>query len=331
LKLLIIQTAFIGDVILATSLIEKLKLHHPNAVIDFLVRKGNESLLKEHPHIGECLVFDKNKTKYTNLFRLIRKIRGKKYNYVINAQRFFTTGLITVLSGAKHKIGYNKNPLSFLFNMKVKHEIGTDKLNYKHEIERNQLLIQKLTDAIAQNPKLYPLVNDFEKVKIYKSIPYICIAPTSVWFTKQFPMSRWVEFINLVDENIQIYLLGAPSDAQACENIINDASHKLIKNLAGKLSLLTSAALMKDSIMNYVNDSAPMHLASAMNAPVCAIYCSTVPNFGFGPLSDISHVIEVKDDLDCRPCGLHGHRACPEGHFKCANKIDVNRMISIIT
>jgi len=329
LKILIIQTAFIGDVILATSLIEKLIFFYPNAEIDFLVRRGNESLLKGHPFIGECLVFDKSKAKYTNLFRIIRKIRSKKYTYVLNAQRFFTTGLITVLSGAKYKIGYDKNPLSFLFSSKVKHEIGEK--NYAHEINRNQLLIQTITNEGAEMPKLYPSADDFNKVKVYKSSAYICIAPTSVWYTKQFPLNRWIDFINQLDESIQIYLLGAPSDAQVCEKIIRTTSHKLILNLAGKLSLLASAALMKDSEMNYVNDSAPMHLASAMNAPVCAIYCSTVPSFGFGPLSTNAHVVEVEEKLDCRPCGLHGYPTCPKGHFNCANKINIDKLVAIMS
>lgn len=70
--------------------------------------------------------------------------------------------------------------------------------------------------------------------------------------------------------------------------------------------------------MNYVNDSAPLHIASAMNAPVTAIFCSTVPAFGFGPLRENGRVVETLEKLDCRPCGLHGHQACPKGHFKCA-------------
>jgi len=80
--------------------------------------------------------------------------------------------------------------------------------------------------------------------------------------------------------------------------------------------------------MNFVNDSAPMHLASAVNAPVTAIFCSTVPSFGFGPLSEKSIVIETKEKLDCRPCGLHGFKACPKGHFKCAYSISNEELIS---
>ena len=93
---------------------------------------------------------------------------------------------------------------------------------------------------------------------------------------------------------------------------------------------MESAALMKDAVMNFVNDSAPMHLASAVNAPLCTIYCSTVPGFGFGPLSDISEVIEVDEELNCRPCGLHGHRSCPEGHFKCALEISNEKIQAVI-
>jgi len=129
--------------------------------------------------------------------------------------------------------------------------------------------------------------------------------------------------LNLYHDKI-IYLLGAPSDFETCEWIIKNSAHKNVINLAGKLTFLESAALMKSAQMNYTNDSAPLHIASAMNAPVRAVFCSTVPSFGFGPLSDNSKTIETKVQLDCKPCGLHGYATCPKGHFKCALTIDIN-------
>jgi ADP-heptose:LPS heptosyltransferase len=78
--------------------------------------------------------------------------------------------------------------------------------------------------------------------------------------------------------------------------------------------------------MNFTNDSAPMHLASAVDAPVTVVYCSTVPGFGFGPLSSDSCVVEIEKPLYCRPCGLHGLKACPEHHFRCALEIPANRL-----
>src|SRR6185436_6499797 len=115
-KFLIIQTAFIGDVVLATAIIEKLHSDFPGSRIDFLLRKGNEELLNGHPYLNEVLIWNKKENKTKNLFKLIRIIRQQNYDKVINVQRFFSTGLVTVLSGAKEKIGFDKNPLSLFFD-----------------------------------------------------------------------------------------------------------------------------------------------------------------------------------------------------------------------
>jgi len=88
-----------------------------------------------------------------------------------------------------------------------------------------------------------------------------------------------------------------------------------------------SAALIRDAFMNYTNDSAPLHLASAMDAPVAAVFCSTVPEFGFGPLSAKSFVIQTSEKLTCRPCGLHGKKVCPKKHFKCAESIAIKQLL----
>jgi heptosyltransferase II len=315
---LIIQTAFIGDVILATALIEKIHQFYPEAEIDFLLRKGNETLLLNHPYLREVIVFDKKK-KYKNLFFLIKKIRSNRYDQLVNVQRFATTGIMAMLSKAKHRIGFNKNPLSFFNTTTISHEVGN-----LHEVDRNQRLIASFTDTASAKPKLYPTLTDFDTVKKYQSGSYYCIAPTSVWFTKQWPAEKWIELIQKIqDKEKSIFLLGAPADHHVCESIRLASGLSKVINLAGKLNFLESAALMKSAEMNFVNDSAPMHLASAMNAPVTAIYCSTVPSFGFGPLSDKSKIVETKEKLDCRPCGLHGFKDCPKGHFKCATTIAI--------
>ena len=330
MKFLVIQNAFIGDVILATAVAEKLYQNYPASKIDFLLRKGNEELFKKHPFIHEVIVWDKKNGKYKNLFRILTKVRGAKYDYIINLHRFGSSGFITAFSGSKYKIGFDKNPFSFLFTRKIIHEIG----NGKHETERNHLLIKDLTDSQIGKPKLYPSKEDYEiSAKIsgqQPNSPYICIAPTSVWFTKQFPKEKWVELINTLDNSLKVYLLGASNDFSACEEIRNGVINKepeKIMNLAGKLSLLQTAALMKQAKMNYVNDSAPMHIASAMNAPVTAVFCSTIPSFGFGPLSYHSTIVETKEKLDCRPCGLHGYKICPKGHYQCALSIEIKNII----
>jgi len=317
---LIIQTAFIGDVILATAVIEKLHQHYPEAKIDFLLRKGNESLLNNHPYVKEIIVWDKKNRKLFNLFSLIKKTRKKKYDLVLNLHRFASSGFIAAFSGAKKIVGFDKNPFSFLFSKRIKHEI----CNGKHEIERNQELIKEFTNDLPANPRLYPSAADYDFVKQHTLKKYVCIAPTSVWFTKQLPFEKWLELITKLDQSLVIYLLGASGDFEYCEKIklyFKNNADKQIINCAGKFTFLQSAALIHQATMNYVNDSGPLHLASAMNAAVTVFFCSTTPQFGFGPLSDNSKIIEVKEKLSCRPCGLHGHQICPEGHFKCGNQI----------
>jgi heptosyltransferase-2 len=245
---------------------------------------------------------------------------------VVNVQRFAATGLLTVFSKAKQTIGFDKNPWSFLFGKKVNHEISTSD-KYIHEVDRNQKLIESITDSVSAKPRLYPSLSDFEKVKDYRHPPYVCIAPASVWFTKQYPKAKWIDLISKLPAHLYIYLIGAPSDKELCEEIKSSSQHANVVDLAGKLTFLQSAALQNGARMNYVNDSAPMHFASSVDAPVTAIYCSTVPSFGFGPLSTISNIVQTKEPLSCKPCGLHGYKACPLGHFKCAHTIEDEQLL----
>ena len=320
-RLLVIQTASIGDVILATPVVEKLHRFFPDSRIDLLVKKGNESLFTNHPFLHEVLIWDKRSHANRNFIGLLHHVRTIKYSLVVNLQRFFKTGLMTALSGAELTIGFDKNPMSLFFTKKVSH-----KLDGVHEINRNLALLEDITDNSGAMPRLYPSLIDFEHVASMKTSLFYTVSPASLWFTKQYPVEKWVEFAAQFPADANIYLLGAGNDYSLCEKIIEEVALPGIKNLAGQLTFLQSAALMKDARMNFTNDSAPMHLASAVNAPVTAVYCSTVPGFGFGPLSDDSWVVEVDNKLSCRPCGLHGYKSCPEKHFRCAFDIRTGQL-----
>ncbi|MBK9760583.1 MAG: glycosyltransferase family 9 protein [Flavobacteriales bacterium] len=318
-KFLVIQTAFLGDAVLATALLEKLHAFFPDAAIDLVIREGNEGLFEGHPFLNKLFIWNKRTNKTSNLFKLINDIRKTRYDHVINCQRFFSTGLMTVLAKGDEKIGYDKNPMAPFFTRLVKHVIGDG----RHEVDRLNALIEHLTDKSRPLPKLYPTAKDQQAAA--RSGKYVCIAPTSVWFTKQWPEAKWIELIRLLPTDVRVFLLGAPGDAEACSRIAQQAGRGDV--LAGKLSLLGTAHLMQGATMNYVNDSAPLHIASAMNAPVTVVFCSTVPAFGFGPLRENGRVVETSEKLDCRPCGLHGYKACPKGHFRCALGIEVHRVM----
>ncbi len=327
-RFLIIQTAFTGDVVLATAIAEKLHGFYPDAQIDFLLRKGNEDLLKGHPFIKNVLVWDKKSGKYRDLLRIAKCIRQEKYTHIINPHRFATSGFLTLLSGAGYRSGFDKNPLSFGFTLKVEHvfsAVGDPRP--VHEVDRYQQLIADITDDKSAMPALYPSVADYDVARQYQARQYICIAPASVWFTKQFPVAKWIELIDRLPAGFTVHIIGAPSDTGLAQEIIGKTTNGQVNDLCGKLSFLQSAALMKAAAMNYTNDSAPLHFATAMNAPVTAVFCSTVPAFGFGPLRENARTVEIKEQLYCRPCGLHGYKACPEGHFRCAFEITNEQLL----
>ena len=335
---LLIQTAFIGDVILMTALLEYLHQTQPATPVDVLVRRGNEGLLAGHPHVRRVLIWDKKHRKYAALWDLLGQIRLAKYGRVVTLQRFASTGFLTAFSGAPERIGFAKNPLSRFFTRRVPHVIGDG----THEVARNLALLRSNEELRMKNeelgtannssltrPRLYPTAADEAAVAPYAAAgPYICLAPTSVWFTKQYPEAKWLELLAALPAGLRVYLLGGPPDVASCERLAAASGRENVVSLAGKIGLLASASLMRGALMNYVNDSAPMHLCSAVGAPVTAIFCSTVPAFGFGPLSPVSFVVETKEPLDCRPCGLHGHAACPRGHFRCAHGIEVGQLLA---
>jgi heptosyltransferase-2 len=324
-QFLVIQTAFLGDAVLVTSILEKLHAHYPDAAIDLVVRKGNDGLFTGHPFLRKLFVWDKRTAKNKALFKLIGELRRTEYDHIINCQRFFSTGLMTVMARGKEKVGYDKNPLSVLFTRTVKHVIGDG----RHEVDRLNALIEHLTDGQRPMPRLYPTAEDRAKVNALLEIHmkghngYVCIAPASVWFTKQWPEHKWIELVKALPREQQVFVIGAPGDTELAQRIIAATGRGV--DLTKDLRLLESAALMEGATMNYVNDSAPLHIASAMNAPVTAIFCSTVPAFGFGPLRANGRVLETPEKLDCRPCGLHGHKACPKGHFRCSEGVDIPR------
>lgn len=322
-NILLIQTAFIGDAILASCLLEKLHHHLPEAKLSILVREGNEGLYRDHPFLQEILVWHKKKQKLRNLFRLAGSIRNRKYDCVINCHRYASSGFLAVSSGAKHIAGFKQNPFSFLFNYSVKHRFREG----LHEAQRYHELLADFCEPVFFKPRLYPTAADERHIAPYCMQPFVCIAPASVWHTKQVPEEKWVELCRQIPSTWGILLIGSASDQERCERIMAASGRTTIQALCGQLDLLQSALLMKKAEMNFVNDSAPLHLASALNAPVRAFFLSTIPAFGFGPLSDNSRVIEVKG-LNCKPCGIHGHKACPKGHFHCASLLPMSEALN---
>ncbi len=305
-KVLLIQTAFIGDAILATAAVEALAQR--GLEVHVLVRKGNEIFYSNHPKVHQVWIWDK-KNKWKSWWSLLQQVRAVKFDELYLVQRYFTMSLFALLSQATTKWVYDQSVLAVLFKNLVPYQMMAG----KHEVDRLMDLVQS---DVRFLPKIYPSVEDERMVERWANQAFVTLSPSSVWETKRAPESVWKA---VVDRHAHrtIYLLGGPGDVAFLNGLKEKWNNPSVQVLAGQLSLMQSAALMSKAQMNYVNDSGPLHLCSAMNAPVTAFFCSTVLDFGFGPLSENALVLETTEELPCRPCGLHGKRACPRGDFAC--------------
>lgn len=315
MKILIIHTAFIGDIVLATALVAKLKDKYPNSDIYFLTTPVGKSILENNPKIKEIISYDKRgKDKGLKaFFNLAKKLRKMNFDICICPHRYLRSTILTFLSASKIKIGYDISSLSFLYDEKIKYDKN------KHEVEK--LLSFVNNNNNRYEIELYPNKENILKIKklvgeTKKKI--ITIAPGSKWFTKKWPEEYFKILINKLEkiDSIQIVISGGEEE----RNINLDLSEKII-DLRGKISLLDLAELCKISKILISNDSSPIHIASAFpQTKIFGIYGPTIKEFGFFPWSKNSKVFEIKG-LYCRPCGIHGGKICPEKHFRCMKEI----------
>lgn len=332
-KILIIQTAFLGDAILTLPLIQYLKKKNPNRSIDILCIPTTLEIFNHSKFINEVIVYDKKSTSISALFDIIKKIKKNDYDYIYSPHRSFRTALIIFFSRVNETIGFNTASLNSVYKKKVKYNTRI------HEVARNLSLAD--FDFQNENWQILPELNIpqqvFDKINeliITQNKKIAAIAPGSVWFTKIYPKEYYIEICRyLQSKNYKIVLLGSKDDALVCNEIIN-AVKENCESLAGKISIIESIAFLKKCSILICNDSAPTHMAMIADIPVLTIYCSTIPQFGFFPYNQKSDYCSF-DDLDCKPCGIHGHKKCPVNTFDCGFKLKpsivIDKINSILT
>ena len=251
-KVLIIQTAFLGDAVLITSLLEKIRVESPSSTIHLLVRKGLEDIFKAYPqgNFGQVWTYDKS-NKLKSWWALRNELTKEKFDQVFVAQRFFGMGLLSISIGAKKVVGFDKNPLSLFFDEKIKHEFGQG----KHETERNTELL-----ASWLGPQLHkPFLNASHLNNLpvdLQAKKYVSISPGSVWETKRFPVHKWIEFIHLLPLDQEIVLMGSAAEKYLSDEIENsfEGSGRHIHNACGRFNLQEAIAVYQQSLMSFVND-----------------------------------------------------------------------------
>jgi heptosyltransferase-2 len=331
-KILIVQTAFLGDVILTTPLIKATKKIYPDSYLSFLLIPETKDVLANNPKLDEIIIYDKrDKEKgIADFFSLVKRIKSKSFDKALIPHRSLRSASLCFLSKIPKRIGFDTSAGSFLFTNKVKYQKN------QHEIERNLSLLNNFKDKKEYFPELFPSPDDFDKVETFlrdqnldTKEKIVGIAPGSVWATKRWLPERFAQVADLLTDELHtgIVLLGSKEDEELCFQISDLMKTKPVI-AAGKMSILQSAALISKCRVIISNDSAPVHMAVAMRTPVVEIYGSTVPQFGFAAYGKNDLIIEKP--LYCRPCGIHGKNKCPEKHFRCMKEITTQEVFEAV-
>lgn len=332
--ILVIQTAFIGDVILTTPLLRRTKELFPDASIDVLVNPKTAELLSANPHIRDIIPYDKREKEKGLLafLKLSRRLHRSRYDAAFLPHRSTRSALLAALAGINLRIGFDTSPGSFLYTSTIRYEPDL------HETERYLLLLSPFShDSGDPTPDMFTDHSNDQKAYdlLHKhhldDIPIIVgMAPGSVWPTK-----RWIPegFATVADKLIAekgagVILFGGPEDQELCTRIVSIMKNTPVVS-AGDLSLRESASLIAKCHVFLSNDTGIMHLAAAMKVPVVAIFGATVPSFGFAPVGEGHTIIEKQ--LPCRPCGTHGGRQCVEDTFACMKDISPEEVYDAVT
>ncbi|MCC6318410.1 MAG: glycosyltransferase family 9 protein [Gemmatimonadaceae bacterium] len=325
---LIVQTSFIGDAVLTTPLIAELARRGP---VSLVVTRAAAALFAHHPGVSRVIVYDKRGADagVRGFQRMVRALRTDDRQAVAYlAQGSHRSGLLARAAGYRERVGFATSTGRLWYTTRI---TPTDGLHHADRLWR----LARSPDAPTADqlrPRLYPAARDEARVEVLLNEhgalgePLIALAPGSVWATKRWPffpaLARDLSALG------RVVVLGSEADSALARDIA--AASPSAIDATGQLSLLGSAALIARARVLVTNDSAPLHLASAMNTPTVAIFGPTVTRFGFGPLAQRSSIAEVSN-LACRPCSAHGPATCPLGHFRCMLDLLPDRVLMATT
>jgi heptosyltransferase-2 len=334
-SILVVQTAWLGDIVLTTPLLRELKRARPEATVTVVTTPLGAETLFGLPFVDEIVVFDKKGRDRGILgtLRLARRLRRARFEVSIAAQRSFRTGLLLRASGAPLRVGFEEARGSWAYTRKIGWVAGDHAVRRYLALSapagghpesadpRPELAVR--SEARASATKL------LAESAIGPGEPVLALAPGSIWGTKRWTPEGFAAVARAARERgLRPVLLGSPAERELCEQVASLSGAGAVV-FAGRTSIPEMTALLSISRGLVTNDSGPGHVASAVGTPVIAVFGPTVPAFGYTPFGDRNVIVE-HPGLECRPCHPHGPEVCPLGHHLCMREIGAERVVAAL-
>jgi heptosyltransferase-2 len=312
MKVLVWQTAFLGDLVLTSNLLLNLHKNFPNEVIYLVAQPFAVELFKDISWLG-ILPFDKTLRGNIEILKTI-----KSFDLAISPHRGLRTALTLFLAGIKERISFDRAEASFLYTKRARHEWGI------HEVERNQRLLQTAGLKVYTND----LFLDWSKEKLLQvkekfklKIPYVVISPGANFLPKRWKPEYFARVMDFLQrEGYKVVLTGGRKDIETAEEVLNHLKNPDgVINLVGETSIRELIHLIKGAELVVSNDSAPTHIAEAVGTKVITVYCATSSYYGFYPRRG-KFLEPPKGAISCHPCKPNPKK-CKTGTWECVSFI----------
>jgi len=323
MRILIIRLSSIGDVILTTPILKKLKEKNKNIKIDFIVLDKFKDAVEGNPNIDNLIVFKKDTDDgIKNIRKFSKLLKENNYDYVFDLHSKIRSRLITFFLGER-TFRYIKRSLYKTILVKS----GLIKYRADDTIVKNYFDAFKVLgiDYNGEDLEFNFSKKDEEKVEKYKN--YVVFAPGASKNTKKWTVEGFGKLAKLIKGRYktEIILVGSPKERDECESI-NKISENICINLAGELSLKESGALLSKAKFLITNDSGPFHIGRGVKTKSYVIFGPTDPNmFEYDDLG-----VLIYGNEPCSPCSLHGDKKCPKDHFNCMKNISAEDIMKRI-
>lgn len=301
-KILVIKFGGIGDVLMSTPVLPNLREYFPHAHIDYLTLIKNRDVLMDNHYIDRVLTFD---ARIDKSWDLLRHIRDKGYNLVIDLFGNPRTALLTYLTGAKYRIGFKFRGRKYAYNIKIDGrggEVHNSDFNLDALIKSGiPVVSKKLNLSVNIVHKEYS--DKFIKDNHLENEFLVGLAITGGWESKRYKIKDYIKLIELIGNkyNVKFLILWGNKkeykDAQEIKNAHPESTYIIPDSPIRYL-----ASIIKSCKLVIGNDSGPLHLAGAVETPVLGIYGPTNPKLQ-GPYGEHNVTVE-NTELNCLHCNI---------------------------